>query len=350
MNSGIMKGFLRIALAFMLAGVVSIESFGQAASVLPLGEGINAKRFHASTVDGDDIVWFLTDAGIVSFDGSKWTLHNKNRKVPPVEMKGVAYDFSSYGHELWIATPQGATVVTIPVDARSGATTYYLDNSKILSENVLAVAVGKPELRWFATDKGISAFENRKWLTNSYFRKYPEGIFQDYPVTSLATSPDGDSLYAGTIGGGVIRVYKNDVDGISGASEYAAWGPIIMPSDNVYSVHVSADGTQWMGTDQGVAMHKGGNTLEGWTVFTTNEGLADNFVQAITSDKKGNLYFGTKNGLSVYDGTNWTSYNVDKGLAGNNILSLSIDKNNGVWIGTDNGVSCLKNGNITSYR
>lgn len=334
-------------IAVLFAPVINAQTSG---IVQSFGEGISAKKFYSSTIDEDNTIWFLTESGIVSFDGAKWTLHNKNRKVAATGLKSVVYDFSSYGPELWIATPQGATVTSPPVDARSGATTYYLDNSKIISENVLAVAVGKKELRWFGTDKGISAFKGRKWLTNSYNRTYPEGTFQDYPITSMATSIDGDSLYIGTLGGGVLRVYRNDVDAVSGASEYAAWGPILMPSDTVYCVHVSADGTQWIGTKRGVARHTGYKTLEGWTVFTTAEGLADDFVQAINSDSKGKIYFGTKNGLSVFDGTKWIPYKIDDGLASNNILTIAVDKKDGVWLGTDNGVSSFKNGKFTSYR
>lgn len=321
-----------------------------AGTIQPFGGGITARKFYSSTVDEDNTVWFLTESGIVSFDGNKWALHSNNRKVASANLKDVVYDFSSYGPELWIATPQGATVASLPVDARSGATTYYLDNSKILSENVLAVAVGKKEMRWFGTDKGISAFRNRKWLTNSYTRKYPEGMFQDYPITSMATSIDGDSLYIGTRGGGVLRVYRNDVDAVTGASEYAAWGPILMPSDTVYSVHISNDGTQWFGTEKGVAKHTGYKTLEGWTVYTTAEGLADDFVQDINSDVKGNIYFGTKNGLSVFDGTKWITCKIKDGLASNNILTVAVDRKGTVWLGTDNGVSSLYNGKVTTYR
>lgn len=321
-----------------------------AGTVQAFGESIKAKRFYSSAVDDKNVIWFLTEAGIVSFDGSKWTLHDKNRKVTAKDLRAMVYDSSSFGSELWIASPTGATVVSTPVDARSGATTYYMDNSKIVSENVITVAVGKKELRWFGTDKGISAFKSSKWLTNNYGRKYPEGTFKDYPITSMATSVDGDSLYAGTMGGGVIRVFRNDVDAVSGASEYAQWGPINMPSDSVYCVYISPDGMQWFGTTRGVARHSGYKTLEGWTVYSTQEGLADDLVQAINSDGKGNMYFGTKNGLSVFDGTNWTNYRVAKGLVSNNILSIAIDRNNVVWLGTDNGVSCLKNGKFISYQ
>jgi ligand-binding sensor domain-containing protein len=340
-----------VLIATIIAGLFITEIKAQTSGqVQSLGEGISAKKFYSSTIDADNTIWFLTESGIVSFDGAKWTLHNKNRKVAATGLKSMVYDFSSYGPELWIATQQGATVATTPVDARSGATTYYADNSKILSENVLAVAVGKKELRWFGTDKGISAFKSKNWLTNSYSRIIPEGTFQDYPITSMATSIDGDSLYIGTLGGGVQRVFRNDVDGISGASEYAAWGPILMPSDTIYSVHITAEGTQWIGTRRGVARHTGYKTLEGWTIFTTEDGLADDFVQAIGSDSRGNIYFGTRKGLSVFDGTKWTPYKLEDGLASNNILTITVDKKDCVWLGTDNGVSSFKAGKFTSYR
>jgi ligand-binding sensor domain-containing protein len=62
------------------------------------------------------------------------------------------------------------------------------------------------------------------------------------------------------------------------------------------------------------------------------------------------MYFGTKNGLSVFDGTKWTSYKIEDGLAGNSILTIAVDKNDVIWIGTDNGVTHFKNGKFVSYR
>lgn len=329
---------------------VSSGKSDKSITIKSFDEGIQAKRFHSSTVDDDNVKWFLTEAGIISFDGKKWILHNKNRKVASKDMKGIVYDVSSYGQELWIATPEGATVASLPVDVRSGATTYYTENSKILSDNVLSVAVGKSPLRWFGTDKGISGFKNKKWLTYSYNRKYPEGMFQDYPITSMAASPDGDTLFAGTDGAGVVRVFRNDVDGISGASEYAQWGPILMPSDKVYSVYVTPDGTQWFGTDNGAARHIGYNTLENWSVYNIDNGLVDNFVQAICAEKKGNIWLGTKGGVSVFDGSKWTSYKKEDGLISNNVLSVIVDKQGVVWLGTDNGVTSFSNGKFVSYQ
>ena len=292
----------------------------------------------------------LQNQELLSFDGTKWTLHNKNQKVAQAAAQGIVFGSSSSGQELLLATPQGASVASLPVNENSGVTSFNPENSKILSNNVLALAIGQKEQKWFGTDKGISGLNNGTWLKNNYEDRYPEPIFEAFPITSMATSANGDSLYVGSKGSGVMRVYRDDLDAISGASEFMAWGPIQMPSDTVLSIHISADGTQWIGTPRGVARHKGYKTLEGWTVFTTAEGLVNDVVQAINSDSKGNLYFGTGNGLSVFDGTNWTTYKVANGLASNNILTIAVDRNDCVWLGTDNGATSLKDGKFISYR
>jgi hypothetical protein len=312
--------------------------------------GIQAKNFYSVIVDDENIKWFLTDAGIVSFNGKVWRLQDKNRNIPTRDLKAFAYDFSDFGKELWIATPQGATVASIPIDAKSGATTYYKDNSSIVSDNVVSVAVGKNSLRWFGTDKGISAFHESDWLVNAYQRKYPEELFRDFPITAMATNPGGDSLYVATNGAGVARVYKNDVDAISGASEYAQWGPIEIPSDKVFSICITRDGTQWFGTDKGVARHVGYKTLENWTVYNTANGLIDNYVQSIAADRNGNTWFGTKGGISLFDGSLWTSFTEKDGLSSNNILCIKIDKEGMVWFGTDQGVISYLDGKFICYK
>ena len=59
--------------------------------------------------------------------------------------------------------------------------------------------------------------------------------------------------------------------------------------------------------------------------FTTDEGLPSNTIYSITEDKKGNLVFGTDNGLSVFDGNDFTNYNVKDGLINPYIVSVSND-------------------------
>ena len=312
------------------------------------GKGISVKNVNSVIVDNDNIKWFSTDVGIVSFDGKNWKLHDGNKNLPNQYLKGVTYVVNPEGPELWIASPNGATVARLPIDDQTDAITFHPENSTILSKDVLSIAAGKDSIRWIGTDKGVSALSSDKWMTPSYDMYYPERMFMIFPITSMATNLKGDSLYVGTAGAGVARVYRDDVDGISGASVYAQWGPIILPSDNIQSIFI-VDGIKWFGTEEGIAKHTGNNTLDNWTVYTTDDGLVDNFVQAITGDKKGNIWFGTKGGISVFNDSSWISYTTDNGLASNNILSIATDNDGIVWIGTDAGITCYENEKFINY-
>ncbi|MEN8227742.1 MAG: two-component regulator propeller domain-containing protein [Bacteroidota bacterium] len=311
--------------------------------------GISVKNVNAVIVDNENVKWFSTDVGVVSFDGKRWKLHDGNSSIPVRQLKGVTYVENPAGAAIWIASPEGATVARLPMKKKSDALTYNPENSSVLSQNVVSITTGKNSIRWMGTDKGVSALCCDKWLTPDYEMHYPQRLFQLYPITSMATNPQGDSLYVGTAGAGIARVYRDDLDGISGASVIAQWGPIDLPSDYVLSVYIAPDGTKWFGTEEGVARHTGSNTLDHWTVYTTEDGLVNNFVQAIGKDKAGNVWFGTQAGISVFDGSSWISYTTDNGLISNNILSLATDHDGIVWIGTEEGIASYENGKFISY-
>jgi len=307
------------------------------------------KNVNIILVDPDNIKWFLSDEGIASYDGETWKLYPEIKDIPADGLKGLALVSSAGNPELWLASSQGATRITFPLDDTTGIRTFTPENSDLFGKEVIGIAAGKNSLRWFGTEKGISAWNGEKWLTRDYDVYYPEETFQGWPITRMATNAEGDSLYAATAGAGIARVYRDEVDAISGASLYAQWGPIILPSDNILSIYIAPDGVQWFGTDGGIARHSGYNTLENWTVYTTEDGLADNYVQAICGDTNGNVWIGTRGGISVLNGVSWITYTAGDGLASNHILSIAIDQEDVVWIGTDVGISRFERGEFTNY-
>ncbi|HNR40863.1 MAG TPA: two-component regulator propeller domain-containing protein [Bacteroidales bacterium] len=312
--------------------------------------GISAKKYSTVAVDEKNIKWFVTENGVVSFDGTKWKLHGSNDNLPS-DVNHLALAFSASGPELLVASSNGATVASLPPDPQKGTRVFKASDSPSMGDKVSRVAAGSNLLKWFATDKGIAAYGDGKWMKPEYTSYYPVELFEEFPITSLGTNAAGDTLYVGTYGAGVARIFKNnDLDAISGASEYAIWGPIIMPSDTIQSIYIARDGSKWFGTNLGIAQHTGSNTLDNWTVYTTEEGLVNDDVQAITADLKGNYWFGTKGGISVFNGSSWTTYTRSNGLNSDNILCLGVDKDGVVWIGTDNGVNSFRDGQFTSYR
>ncbi len=76
--------------------------------------------------------------------------------------------------------------------------------------------------------------------------------------------------------------------------------------------------------------------------FGVEEGLAQNTVNCILQDRQGFMWFGTKDGLSRYDGCRFLNFKYDKkdsnSIGNSFIRSLYQDQNDLIWIGTDAGV------------
>ena len=69
-------------------------------------------------------------------------------------------------------------------------------------------------------------------------------------------------------------------------------------------------------------------------------GLSQNTVYQILQDRKGFMWFGTKDGLNRYDGLSFRVYKKENsGLGKNFITALYEDRRGNIWIGTDGGVS-----------
>ena len=96
--------------------------------------------------------------------------------------------------------------------------------------------------------------------------------------------------------------------------------------------------------------HRGLNEF-GHQVWTTENGLPQNTVQAIVQTQDGYLWIGTQEGLVRFDGLNFTVF--DKGntpaFKSNDIRFLQQDRQGRLWISTSYGLVCRHNGQFTGY-
>lgn len=71
-----------------------------------------------------------------------------------------------------------------------------------------------------------------------------------------------------------------------------------------------------------------------FTSFTSDHGLAGNFVPSFLEDREGNLWFGTNAGVSCYSGQGITTFTTRDGLPGNEIMHLLQDRQGRIWYTT----------------
>ena len=121
---------------------------------------------------------------------------------------------------------------------------------------------------------------------------------------------------------------------------------------DVLSIVEDREGNLWFATAIGAIRYDG----QGFTAFTTKDGLASDQVRAILEDREGNLWFGTGGlgvegkGVTRYDGNTFITFSADDGLAGNEVIALLEDHKGNLWFATEsNGVSCYDGTDFTTF-
>ncbi len=285
--------------------------------------GIVDNAVRSISIDNLGTKWIGTATGLNSFDGVEWKTYTDADKLANNSVNDIAFEITSYGPEIWVATDGGVSVVSVVPDAVTFATPYTSDNTGLINNRVTSAAVDANGVKWFGTDGGLSLFSGSEWTS------YDElTLLSKNEILSIAVSANG-WVYMGTDGAGVSRF-----DGVTSASPIDTdWSGIA--SDKVTAAYITADGTQWFGTDKGFSKHEGTETKENWTTWTTGEGLAGNYVYDIAEDSKGVLWIGTDGGISSYDGE-MKKIELPEAVM---VYSITIDDYDHFWLGTDKGMA-----------
>ncbi|MCE7065211.1 hybrid sensor histidine kinase/response regulator [Dyadobacter sp. CY326] len=86
----------------------------------------------------------------------------------------------------------------------------------------------------------------------------------------------------------------------------------------------------------------------GFRQLTTNSGLSQNHIGSILMDKKGFMWFGSDDGLNMYDGYSFKHYKHDKTDSGSiddsYIQDILEDKDGELWIATSSGLNRFDRG------
>jgi ligand-binding sensor domain-containing protein len=180
-------------------------------------------------------------------------------------------------------------------------------------------------LAWPAGARAASTHDKEPNWHNVDVWKQADGLPQATVFTVLQTR-DG-YMWIGTKGG-VSRF-----DGVR-FTTYDDRDKTQLGENEVWALVEGDDASLWIATfGGGLSRLKDGR----FTVYTTRDGLASDFVAALCKDRAGHIWIGTEAGLSRFDGTVFTNYAAKDGLDRASIRALSPDPAGGLWIGTTRG-------------
>jgi len=109
-------------------------------------------------------------------------------------------------------------------------------------------------------------------------------------------------------------------------------------NDWIYCIVVDSQNNKWFGTKGGISMFNGSN----WkNYYAPVNGLASNVVYCITVNADENIWAGTNRGISKLNvnANTWTTYTVANGLPSDEVRSIASDAQGNIWAGTNRGLA-----------
>ena len=335
-------------------------------------DGLTHNRVSVILEDREEYLWFGTwQGGVSRYDGGRFTTFTEADGLGDSDVRVIMED--RRGH-LWFGTAGG-------VSRYDGARFTTFTTADGLSHNsVLAMIEDRQGHLWFGMGEfyglrpgyGLSCYDGGRFTTFTT----ADGLVHD--KVKAITEDGAGNLWIATDGG----VSRYDGESFTNfTQEDGLAGPA------VNNILVDRRGDLWFGTPQGVnrydgkriAMHASvdGERLaevhdaledrrghlwfalglrearsqkefaygayrfdgERYRVFTTEDGLAHNMVFSLLEDRRGDLWFGTLQGVSRYDGQVFQTLRRRDGLAHHEVNHLIQDQHGDIWIATSKGVT-----------
>ena len=276
--------------------------------------------------DQIDNIWLYGQGTLFRFNkkAHEWNTAIGNE----LGLTGVGVDFGVNGMagdrsgNIWVATNRhGLMRLNVNSLAMEEAQLSTMNTASRVqnAKSIQSVYVDDTDLLWVGTAKSGVAY----WGQNIY--KFAAEVNGD--ITAMAQDESGRMTY-GTSDDGII--------GYSGQ----------LASMKVTSMCRTPDGSLWVGSKQnGLTRIKDGVA----TIYTATDSdkktIIDDHINALATDKTGNLWIATDGGLQVYNnrmGT-FSNYTRENGkMKVNNITSLYYCKDHKMLIGTSEGLTIMQ--------
>ena len=336
--------------------------------------GLADDDIRSITIDKSGDLWFGTNGeGLSRYDGSSYTSFNKSHGLPSNTIWGIMEDRKK---NLWFGTDwKGA----FRYDGNSF--TRFSIMQGLAQNTVNCITEDNLGKLWFGTSGGLSCYDEIS------FRNYrtSQGLPSD--DISCITKDRIGNLWIGTSDSGIVRYDGNRVEAIEQINGESIQinnndlktdnGKLVktfihytaeqgLADNNITCIFEDKIGNLWFGTKNGgvscyngnridaienndeIAKHNqndlkkiNGKRLKSFTNYTTKNGLGNNVIYSIIEDKFNNLWFGTKSGISRFDGKSFTNFTIDDGLPNNFVTQLCIIDDGNIAIGTNFGIAVI---------
>ncbi len=282
-------------------------------------------------------IWFGTYGGVSKYDGIAFENFTMAQGLPVNDINRI---FEDKKGNIWISSKEGISRF-FPENKRKGDKFFinYSTKDGLPGSLVSEIIQDSQGNLWFGTDYGLSRYdEAAEAKGEKAFVNYVFGSGKT-EVNTIVEGLNG-LLWVGTTKG-LLRFDPAK----SGKEEfeyklYTTDDGLI--NNNIICSCADREGNIWVGSKIGLSEFRIKDSV--FVNITTKQGLANNRVNSITEDDQGSIWFGTDGGgLSRYDGQSVTGFTADQGLPVYSALAITEDRKGLLWF-------CDNYGRFASYN
>jgi len=303
---------------------------GETWTTLTTEDGLIQKKIYALYQDRKGNIWFGTRGGVSRYDGETWVHFATENGLPNNWVNSILEDRKG---NIWISTMGGGVC---RYDGQ-GLTTFTTEDG-LAANQVWTGYEDRDGYLWFGTyGAGVSRFDGQRFTTF-----VPKAGF--VIIWDIHQDKHGDFWF-----GTPQRLYRFDQQPDTEQNE-TAWVEFStedgLAANWVQSIMEDRDGGLWFGTADGASLYE----EEEFSVFTAESVLEDDDITDLLQDRDGNIWLSTWNGgVSRYDGRYFTTFSISDGLVSNTIMSVMQDQDGNMWFGSQSGVSQYDGNTFTTF-
>ncbi|HEY2345678.1 MAG TPA: EAL domain-containing protein [Xanthomonadaceae bacterium] len=297
--------------------------------------------------DAQHRIWMVTLGGLESYEPATGQFHLHAPVPGDVASNQLQSLHIDRGGRFWVGAVNGHLY---RFDPASGAFTTVTDPRRadglVTSDRVWHFAEDAGGRIWFSTTTELVAIDPQTAAIVERIPASKEIPLASAPIRASLVDSDGD-LWLGGGGAGLIRYRPGK--GVTAVLRHVAGDPHSLSDIGVRSLHESADGDLWVGTQNGLNRMSSADRRAArnrFTLYTTAEGLADNTVYGMLPDRDGHLWLSTNRGLSRLDLAGGKVQNFDSrdGLVNNEMNGGAerVASDGTFYFGGVNGVSWFR--------
>jgi len=322
------------AAALLLAGALTgaalepttpLANYGRQSWVME--NGLPQNTVQALVQTGDGFVWLGTEVGLVRFDGSGFTVFDRN-STPALPGNDVRCLLGSRDGALWIGTSEGLA------RWKDGAVAAFTTHEGLPGNAIRALAetANGGLLVW--TDQGIAQQAGDRFAAVRNVDAWPHTAIpssgeQPGNVAFEEELPDDVSLVGDR---NSLRLYKKSKKPAGLLAQLTVGKEL--PGSRIQVLFADREGCVWIGTNGGLARWAAGKLQ----VLPVTDPLASASVLALMEDREGNIWAGTEaGGLHILRDERFRGVGAHEGLSSDNTTTVVEDNAGALWVGTSGG-------------